>query len=171
MVPNVIRILQTKIFVPRTASEVIERPLPVARLEQGRARGRRLTLVAAAAGSGKTTLVASWPCPKAWLSLDEDDNDPTRFWSYVVAAVRSVVPEVDESILGCFATAQPPVRDFLAALINERKLFISVGTVKTHMHNVSRKLAVANRTQAVARARQLGIIWRPEIKQPSRINP
>jgi LuxR family transcriptional regulator, maltose regulon positive regulatory protein len=59
----------------------------------------KLCLVAAPAGSGKTTLLAQWQAMAgggrvAWVSLDEGDNDPTRFWSYLVAAVRTVEPEV-----------------------------------------------------------------------------
>jgi LuxR family maltose regulon positive regulatory protein len=59
----------------------------------------RLCLVAAPAGFGKTTLLAQWRQAAgggrvAWVSLDEGDNDPTRFWSYLVAALRTVEPEV-----------------------------------------------------------------------------
>jgi LuxR family maltose regulon positive regulatory protein len=58
----------------------------------------KLCLVAGPAGSGKTTLLAQWGQAAggggrvAWVSLDERDNDPTRFWSYLVAAVRTVEP-------------------------------------------------------------------------------
>jgi LuxR family transcriptional regulator, maltose regulon positive regulatory protein len=59
----------------------------------------KLCLVAAPAGSGKTTLLAQWRAEAgggrvAWVSLEEGDNDPTRFWSYLVAAVRTVAPGV-----------------------------------------------------------------------------
>jgi LuxR family maltose regulon positive regulatory protein len=59
----------------------------------------KLCLVAAPAGSGKTTLLAQWRAVAgggrvAWVSLEESDNDPTRFWSYLVAALRTVEPEV-----------------------------------------------------------------------------
>src|SRR5215218_9794352 len=59
----------------------------------------KLCLVAAPAGSGKTTLLAQWQAVAgggrvAWVSLDEGDNDPTRFWSYLAAALRTVEPEV-----------------------------------------------------------------------------
>ncbi len=59
----------------------------------------KLCLVAAPAGSGKTTLLAQWRAVAgggrvAWLSLEESDNDPTRFWSYLVAALRTVEPGV-----------------------------------------------------------------------------
>ena len=59
----------------------------------------KLCLVAAPAGSGKTTLLAQWRAVAgggrvAWVSLEESDNDPTRFWSYLVAALRTVEPQV-----------------------------------------------------------------------------
>jgi LuxR family maltose regulon positive regulatory protein len=59
----------------------------------------KLCLVAAPAGSGKTTLLAQWQAVAgegrvAWVSLEESDNDPTRFWSYLVAALRTVEPGV-----------------------------------------------------------------------------
>ena len=59
----------------------------------------KLCLVAAPAGSGKTTLLAQWKAGAgggrvAWVSLEESDNDPTRFWSYLVAALRTVDPGV-----------------------------------------------------------------------------
>src|SRR5215212_2474473 len=59
----------------------------------------KLCLVGAPAGSGKTTLLAEWGQAAgggrvAWVSLDERDNDPTRFWSYLVAALRTVEPRV-----------------------------------------------------------------------------
>jgi LuxR family maltose regulon positive regulatory protein len=59
----------------------------------------KLCLVAAPAGSGKTTLLAQWRAVAgggrvAWVSLEESDNDPTRFWSYLVAALRTVEPGV-----------------------------------------------------------------------------
>ena len=69
----------------------------------------RLVLVSAPAGAGKTTLLASWRAdpeerrPFAWVSLDGRDNDPVRFWSYVLAALRTVAPEigigVDDALL------------------------------------------------------------------------
>ena len=61
---------------------------------------RRLTLVAAPAGSGKTSLLAEWHLdpreqrPFAWISLDAADNDPVRFWDGIIAALRTVDPAV-----------------------------------------------------------------------------
>ncbi len=89
-------VLETKLTRPRVRSEhVPRRDL----LEGLRGGSHRLTLVAAPPGFGKTTLLAEWAAADdspavAWLSLDEDDNDPARFFTYVVAALRRARPGV-----------------------------------------------------------------------------
>ncbi len=69
----------------------MRRPELLARLKDGLAR--KLTLISAPAGFGKTTLAAEWMAahegPAAWLSLDMGDNDPVRFWRYVISACRA----------------------------------------------------------------------------------
>src|SRR5215217_4340480 len=76
----------------------------------------KLCLVGAPAGSGKTTLLAQWGQAAgggrvAWVSLDERDNDPTRFWSYLVAALRTVEPGrvVVPSLVNDLATVSGPL--------------------------------------------------------------
>ncbi len=66
---------------------------------------RRLTLVTAPAGYGKSTLLGDWIAnvvstnwPVCWVSLDSYDNDPVRFWSYIVAALRTVFPEIQFNV-------------------------------------------------------------------------
>jgi len=87
-----IEILTTKLFIPRPRPELVPRPRLLSLLEAG--IHRKLTLVAAPAGFGKTTLVSAWATagtrPFAWLSLDVPDNDPARFWSYLVAALNTL---------------------------------------------------------------------------------
>ena len=87
-------IVTTKVRVPRTRTELVPRP----RLRETLVRneGRRLTLVSAPAGFGKTTLLSEWLEESsgdgrsvAWLSLEEADNDPARFLAYLVSALRS----------------------------------------------------------------------------------
>jgi LuxR family maltose regulon positive regulatory protein len=91
---------------------------------------RKLTLVSAPAGYGKTTLLSEWihqngdqlspPLPVAWLSLDEADNDPTRFLTYLVGAAQLIVPQVGESLLDMLHSPQPPPNEtILVSLINE----------------------------------------------------
>jgi LuxR family maltose regulon positive regulatory protein len=83
-----------------------------------------LTIISAAAGFGKTTLVSEWVAscgsPVAWLSLDEGDNDPVRFISYLVAALQSIKAGIGEDLLAALQSPQPPqVEAILTALLNE----------------------------------------------------
>ena len=55
----------------------------------------------------------------AWLSLEEGDNDPASFWTYVIAALRQVVPGVGADALALLTTAQPPIQTVLPPLLNE----------------------------------------------------
>ncbi len=98
------------------------RPRLIERLDEG--LHRRLTLICAPAGFGKTTLVSEWLSgwerPAAWLSLDEGDNDPTRFLAYLVAALRTIAPNIGEGVLGVLQSPQPPpTESILTALLNE----------------------------------------------------
>jgi LuxR family maltose regulon positive regulatory protein len=90
-------VIETKLMRPPVRVEHVRRGHSLARLQ--RAGSHRLTLVAAPPGFGKTTLLAEWAAALdgpaiAWLSLDEDDNDPTRFFTYVATALRRVEPEI-----------------------------------------------------------------------------
>ena len=91
-------LLTTKLFVPQTPPELVPRPHLAERLSEGLAR--KLTLVSAPAGFGKSTLVTGWLAETghtpAWLSLDQGDNDPIRFWTYLIAAVQTVGHEVGD---------------------------------------------------------------------------
>jgi LuxR family transcriptional regulator, maltose regulon positive regulatory protein len=84
-------LLATKLTPPRTSLRQVSRPRLFDLLHDG--TEQLLTLVSAPAGTGKTTLLASWsssrrpPGPVAWLSLDAGDNDAARFWAYVLAAL------------------------------------------------------------------------------------
>ena len=89
-------ILATKLYIPPPTPTLVPRTRLVKRLEVG--TRRKLTLVSAPAGFGKTTLVSSWVAAVqansgqrvAWLSLDDKDNDPARFITYLVAALRTM---------------------------------------------------------------------------------
>jgi LuxR family transcriptional regulator, maltose regulon positive regulatory protein len=115
-------ILATKLYIPPPPPTVVLRPRLVERLNAG--LHRRLTLISAPAGFGKTTLVSAWVAESgrkvAWLSLDEGDNDPTRFLMYLVAAVRTIAPTIGEALLGVLQSPQPPpAESILTALLNE----------------------------------------------------
>jgi LuxR family transcriptional regulator, maltose regulon positive regulatory protein len=89
-------ILETKLQPPRMRPGLVPRKHLVGRLRDG--RGRRLTLVCAPAGYGKTTLLGQWEAedreriPFAWVSLDHDDADPVRLWNQLVLALHQVHP-------------------------------------------------------------------------------
>lgn len=115
-------ILATKLYAPPPRPEVVPRPRLIARLDEG--LHRKLTLVSAPVGFGKTTLLSEWivGCgqPVAWLSLDESDNDPTRFLSYLAAALRTIDPDIGEGVLGALRSPQPPpTESILTILLNE----------------------------------------------------
>ena len=85
---------------------------------------RKLTLISAPAGFGKTTLVGEWlsgcEVPAAWLSLDEEDNDPTRFLTYFISALQKIEAGIGEGVLGVLRAPQPPpTESILTALLNE----------------------------------------------------
>src|SRR5437870_2935153 len=100
-----IPVLTTKFLIPPRRLDWVIRPRLTRRLDQG--LQRRLTLISAPAGFGKTTLVASWLhglanqqhiAPRVgWLSLEEDDNDLVRFLSYFIAAWQTIDAEVGQT--------------------------------------------------------------------------
>src|SRR5688500_8471631 len=102
-------ILATKLYVPPPRPKVVLRPQLFERLNEG--LQRKLTLVSAPAGFGKTTLVSEWVAacqrPLAWLSLDEGENDPTRFLTYRVAALQTIAPAIGAGALDMLRSPQP----------------------------------------------------------------
>ncbi len=115
-------ILATKLYIPPPRPKVVLRPRLIERLNEG--LHRKLTLISAPAGFGKTTLLSEWLAgcerPAAWLSLDEGDNDPARFLAYLVAALQTIAPNIGEGVLGVLQSPQlPPTESILTALLNE----------------------------------------------------
>ena len=115
-------LLQTKLYVPRKRPSLVPRSRLIERLDQGLAR--KLTLVSAPAGFGKTTLVSNWVAecalPTAWLSLDDEDSDPARFLTYLAASLQTIHSELGIATLHSFQSEQPPpVKTAVSALINE----------------------------------------------------
>jgi len=122
-------LLKTKLYTPQVRPELVSRQRLLERLSDGLSRGRRLSLVSAPAGFGKTTLVTDWlrrfaPGHVAWVSLDEGDNEPLRFWGYLLAALRGL-PRLQELGVGQSAWSMlqspkpPPVEALLVDLIND----------------------------------------------------
>jgi LuxR family transcriptional regulator, maltose regulon positive regulatory protein len=141
-----IPILATKLYLPPPRPTLVRRPRLVDQLNAG--LHRKLTLISAPAGFGKTTLVGEWLAhfrfpildfgleapaeqsgqnPKseiqnrvAWLSLDEGENDLARFLAYFVAALQTIAPQVGEGMLAALQAPQlPPAAGLFTALLNE----------------------------------------------------
>lgn len=115
-------LLQTKLYIPRVRSSLVPRPHLIEKLNRG--LHRKLTLISAPAGFGKTTLVSEWiaECerPFTWLSLDERDSQLTRFLTYLVATVQTQMPTVGDPALRMLESPQtPPSETILTALLNE----------------------------------------------------
>lgn len=118
-------ILTTKLYLPPTRAKTVLRPRLIERLNEA----RRLTLVSAPAGFGKTVLVSAWAAgcgrPVAWLSLDEGDNDLGRFLIYFVAALQTLAAQspamagLGDGVLGLLHASPPPIELILTTLLNQ----------------------------------------------------
>jgi LuxR family transcriptional regulator, maltose regulon positive regulatory protein len=117
-------VLFTKIFIPKLPAKVVNRPHITKRLTAGLSGGKSLTLLSAPAGYGKSTLLAEWIASNqyqvAWVSLDDHDNDPRRFWSYCVAALQTVLSDLaGQSLLESLELIkQNDHQQFLTTLVN-----------------------------------------------------
>src|SRR6266566_3795636 len=119
-----LHLLTTKISVPPARLNMVTRPRLTQRMNTA-LRGT-LTLIVAPAGWGKTTLLSAWHAdaslgawPLAWVSLDEGDNDPIRFWTYVISALNMLHPGVGETPLALmYASSSPPIEDVLTSVLN-----------------------------------------------------
>jgi len=130
-------LLATKLYIPPPRAQIVVRPRLRARLDE--TLDRKLTLVSAPAGFGKTTLVSQWVHQNykgggiknkqdrtlhssnvAWLSLDKGDSSPPRFLAYLVAALQTIAPQLGSGILVALQSPQPPPPEaVLTALLNE----------------------------------------------------
>ncbi|HEU5101741.1 MAG TPA: LuxR C-terminal-related transcriptional regulator [Roseiflexaceae bacterium] len=137
-------ILATKLYIPPPRPKVVPRRRLLEQLNQG--LHRKLTLISAPAGFGKSTLVSEWVAARtedrglrtetstsslspqssalstrvAWLSLDQGDSDPTRFLAYLVAALQTIAANLGAGVLAVLQSPQPPpTESILTALLNE----------------------------------------------------
>lgn len=135
------QLLKTKFHIPKPRASLVSRPRLIERLNAG--ASRKLTLLSAPPGFGKTTLLSEWihqkaeggrmkdeqrlpssfilhPLPFAWLSLDETDNDPARFLAYFIAALQTLHANLGESTFEALRSRQlPSVESLLTTFINE----------------------------------------------------
>ncbi|MBX0314164.1 LuxR C-terminal-related transcriptional regulator [Planococcus glaciei] len=117
-----IPILSTKLYVPPPRPNSVQRPRLIERLNAD--LDRKLTLIAASAGFGKTALISEWAagCGRqvAWLSLDKGDSDPVRFLSYFVGALQTIKEDLGTGVVDLLKSQQPlPIESILTALIND----------------------------------------------------
>lgn len=116
-------LLATKLHVPAIGAQLVHRGPLLDALTAG--RRRKLTLLSAPAGWGKTTLLAQWASGAgederfAWLSLDSSDNDPVWFWMYAVAALQKVSPGTGIRAVELLAMGADPVQVVLPTLLND----------------------------------------------------
>ncbi len=135
-------LLQTKLYIPPLRPDLVPRPSQIERLNEGLGQnqgfqnqgfGRKLTLISAPAGFGKTTLVSEWIDGAtasstsstslhqfSWLSLGEEDNDIARFLSYFIAALQKIDPKIGTAMVEALLSPEPPpVEPLMTTLINQ----------------------------------------------------
>lgn len=115
-------VLKTKLNIPTLRAELVHRTRLIEMLQSG--FERRLTLLSAPAGFGKTTLICAWirECeqPAAWLTLEDSDNDPARFLSYLITALQTIQPKLAPGLFSGFHTLKPSAAEsVLTQLLNE----------------------------------------------------
>jgi LuxR family transcriptional regulator, maltose regulon positive regulatory protein len=119
---NAMLLLNTKLNIPPVRPSHVQRVELIQKLDK--LHEYKLALIVASAGYGKTALVSEWiaqsPLKVAWFSIDAGDNDPIRFWDYVIAAIQTLHPDIGEQTLTLLHEPQPlPIETILSTLINE----------------------------------------------------
>lgn len=115
-------VLSTKLYIPQPRTRLVSRPRLIERLKAG--IGRKLTLISASAGFGKTTLISEWAAgcerPVAWVSLDERDKDRLRLLTLLVAALQTIEQHFGEAVMRAIQSQPPPeAESMLTMLLNE----------------------------------------------------
>ncbi|MBN1876133.1 MAG: hypothetical protein JXA33_18060 [Anaerolineae bacterium] len=132
-------LLTTKLYMPAPRPDLVPRARLAQRLTDGLTLNHRLLLISAPAGSGKTTLLVKWLSnadteqdpyatphhpsrerPPCWLSLTEDDNDAARFFTYLIASLRTAYADIGADALSLLQAPQlPPIKAILTVLLND----------------------------------------------------
>ena len=121
-----IELLSTKLFIPPPRKNLVSRPRLVKHLNGG--LDKKLTIIAAPAGFGKTTLLSEW-IPQSsrcvtWFSIDEADNDSARFWAYFITSLQQLRSDLGEGALSLLQSLHTPqIASILTTLINEVTAF------------------------------------------------
>ncbi len=116
-----VTLLSTKLYIPHARPDAILRPRLIAKLLAGLNQPGSFAMLSGPAGFGKTTLLSEFLAalqrPAAWLSLDEGDNDPIRFWTYLISACQSAKAGIGETALALLGSPQPLPDEALATLL------------------------------------------------------
>ena len=111
----------TKFYQPTPRSEEVSRDRLFLRLDRYLSGGCPFFLVSAPPGFGKTTLVSAWTrnthLPAAWLSLEKADNEPFRFWRYIIAALKTILPDLNSDLEAVLNSPQTLTADFFLPLL------------------------------------------------------
>lgn len=133
-------LLETKLYLPKWRPGLVSRPRLLKHIQPQ----RKLTLVIAPAGFGKTTLLAEWIAavstrPVAWVSLDQSDNDPAIFWTYLITALQKIQPSLGERSLSLLQSQQsPPIESVLMTLLNElTAIEVDIALILDDYHSIS----------------------------------
>ncbi len=114
-------ILKTKLHCPPTPAKYVPRAALLEKLNEGLAAERPITLISAPAGFGKTSCASEWldtlDLPIAWLSLEPTDDDPPRFFSYLIAALQSIHPGVGQELDAVIRSGKLPDSSVISASI------------------------------------------------------
>jgi LuxR family maltose regulon positive regulatory protein len=138
-------LLNTKLNIPPVRPSYIQRNHLTQKLDK--LRESKLALIVASAGYGKTSLVCEWivqtPMQVVWFSIDAGDNDPVRFWDYVIAAIRTHYPNIGEQTLTLLHEPQPlPIETILSSLINELSALPDLFTLVLDDYHVIQSSAI-----------------------------
>lgn len=119
-----IQILTTKLYIPPVRTNLVPRAHLIEKLNTGLSHTSSVTLVSAPAGFGKTTLVNTWlrqvSRSATWLSLDESDNDLTRFITYLITAFQKIDKQIGQAAQEMLLLPQPPpVELLMTSLVND----------------------------------------------------
>jgi LuxR family transcriptional regulator, maltose regulon positive regulatory protein len=117
-------ILTTKQHIPQARTNLIGRPRLLEKLTAFQCPGRRLGIISAPAGFGKTTLALQWLAhsetwPACWISLDPSDNQPAVFFTYFISAVQTIIPDAGRSVLDLLPLPGVNLEEIITLLVND----------------------------------------------------
>jgi LuxR family maltose regulon positive regulatory protein len=120
------QLLATKLHIPTIRPGLVPRPHLIEQLNEG--LHNKMTLISAPAGFGKTTLLSEWvpqsPRCVTWFSIDNEDNELSRFWTYFISSLQGLRSDLGKDALAFLQSPQaPPITSILTTLINDITTF------------------------------------------------